>query len=86
MDGLAAIERLRTEAPQIAIVVLTTCHDDDMMPRSLYTRARGHLLKDTDRDTLFNTIGAVARGKRSKEIAARLGLAKCALTVHSVSI
>ncbi len=70
-------------APQIAIVVLTTCHDDDMMPRSLYTRARGHPLKDMDRDTLFNTIGAAARGK---EITARLGLAERTVKARLASI
>jgi two-component system, NarL family, response regulator YdfI len=63
IDGLAAIERLQKEQPQIAIVILTTFNEDDLMRRGLQAGARGYLLKDTDRNTLFNTIRAAARGE-----------------------
>ena len=62
MDGLTAIEKLRVEHPNIAVVILTTCNEDDLMLRGLQAGARGYLLKDTDRNTLFNTIRAAARG------------------------
>ena len=63
MDGLAAIERLQQEQPCIPVVILTTFNEDDLMVRGLRAGARGYLLKDTDRQTLFNTIRAAARGE-----------------------
>lgn len=63
MDGLTAIERLRAEQPQVAVVILTTYNEDTLMRRGLRAGARGYLLKDTDRETLFNTIRAAARGE-----------------------
>jgi NarL family two-component system response regulator YdfI len=63
MDGLTAIERLRAEEPQIAVVILTTYNEDDLMRRGLRAGARGYLLKDTDREALFNTLRAAARGE-----------------------
>lgn len=130
VDGLTAIERLRAEQPQVAVVILTTYNEDDLMLRGLRAGARGYLLKDTDRDTLLNTIRAaargetllkpeimarllsqaephlaskphgdldltdrerevlkaVARGERSKEIAARLGITERTIKAHLASI
>jgi len=63
MDGLTAIERLHVEQPEIAIVILTTFNEDELMIRGLQAGARGYLLKDTDRSTLFDTIRAAARGE-----------------------
>jgi two-component system, NarL family, response regulator YdfI len=131
MDGLTAIEHLHVERPEIAIVILTTFNEDDLMRRGLRAGARGYLLKDTDRQTLFNTIYAavrgetllgpemitrlltqteskppstpaaynleltvrereiladVARGQRSKEIAAQLGITERTVKAHLASI
>jgi NarL family two-component system response regulator YdfI len=74
MDGLTAIERLRVEQPQIAVIILTTFNEDDLMLRSMQAGAKGYLLKDTDRETLFNSIRAAARGETllKPEIMARL--------------
>ena len=74
MDGLTAIEKLRVDQPQIAVVILTTFNEDDLMLRGLRAGARGYLLKDTDRATLFNTIRAAARGETllKPEIMARV--------------
>lgn len=74
MDGITAIERLRAEQPQVAVVILTTFNEDELMMRGLRAGARGYLLKDTDRATLFNAIRAAARGETllKPEIMARL--------------
>ena len=61
MDGLTAIERLQREQPEVAIVILTTYNEDEMMLKGLQLGARGYLLKDTDRQTLLDTIRAAAR-------------------------
>ena len=63
MDGLTAIEQLHAAQPQIAVVILTTFNEDDLMMRGLRAGARGFLLKDTDRETLFHAIRAAARGE-----------------------
>jgi NarL family two-component system response regulator YdfI len=63
MDGLTAIERLRAKEPEIAVVILTTFNEDDLMMRGLRLGAKGYLLKDTDRETLFNTIRAASHGE-----------------------
>jgi NarL family two-component system response regulator YdfI len=63
MDGLTAIKHLRKKQPQVAIVILTTFNEDELMRQGLALGARGYLLKDTDRSTLFNTIRAAVRGE-----------------------
>jgi two-component system, NarL family, response regulator YdfI len=74
MDGLTAIEHLRIEQPGIAVIILTTFNEDDLMMRGLRAGAKGYLLKDTDRETLFNTIRAAKRGEMllKPEIIARV--------------
>lgn len=47
MDGITAIEHLRKNYPEIAIVILTTYNEDDLMIRGLQSGARGYLLKDS---------------------------------------
>jgi NarL family two-component system response regulator YdfI len=63
MDGLTAIERLHAEQPQIAVVILTTFNEDELMVRGLRAGAKGYLLKDTSREALFEAIRAAARGE-----------------------
>ena len=63
MDGLTAIEQLQQKHPHVAVIILTTYNEDEMMLRGLQLGARGYLLKDTERDTLLNTIRAAARGE-----------------------
>jgi NarL family two-component system response regulator YdfI len=74
MDGITAIEYLRRDHPDIAIVILTTYNEDDLMIRGLQAGARGYLLKDTSREVLLNTIQAAARGETllKPEILARV--------------
>jgi len=85
MDGLTAIEKLRDEQPEIAVVILTTFNEDELMLRGLKAGARGYLLKDTDRSTLFNTIRAAARGETllKPEIMARVLSQKNVIRVES---
>jgi two-component system, NarL family, response regulator YdfI len=63
LDGLTAIERLHVEQPEVAVVILTTFNEDDLMLRGLQAGARGYLLKDTERASLFDTLHAAARGE-----------------------
>lgn len=74
MDGITAIEHLRKDHPDIAIVILTTYNEDDLMIRALQAGARGYLLKDSSRENLLDTIHAAARGETllKPEIIARM--------------
>jgi NarL family two-component system response regulator YdfI len=63
LDGLQAIEKIRAQSPEIAVVILTTYNEDDLMIRGLRAGARGYLLKDTNRQALFNSLRAAARGE-----------------------
>ena len=74
MDGITAIGHLRSQFPEIAIVILTTYNEDDLMIRGLLAGARGYLLKDTNRENLLDTIQAAAKGETllKPEILARV--------------
>ncbi len=63
MDGLTAIQHLHADMPEIAVLILTTFNENELMFRGLQAGAKGFLLKDTDRETLFNAIRAAARGE-----------------------
>src|SRR5690349_16647001 len=63
MDGLEAIEHIRTRWPQVGVVILTTYNEDELMARGLRAGALGYLLKDTKRQVLFDTLRAAARGE-----------------------
>ena len=74
MDGITAIGHLRNDFPEIAIVILTTYNEDDLMIRGLQAGARGYLLKDSSRENLLDTIHAAAKGETllKPEILARV--------------
>ena len=74
MDGITAIDHLRRDHPNTAIVILTTYNEDDLMVRGLQAGARGYLLKDSSRESLLDTIHAAARGETllKPEILARV--------------
>lgn len=63
MDGLEALKRLHTAWPQVAVIMLTTYNEDDLMMSRLRAGARGYLLKDADLSVVLNTIHAAARGE-----------------------
>jgi NarL family two-component system response regulator YdfI len=74
MDGLEAIEHIRTEAPQVAVLILTTFNEDDLTVRGLQAGARGYLLKESSLETLLQALRAAARGDIliQSEVMARL--------------
>jgi NarL family two-component system response regulator YdfI len=74
MDGIEAITQIRQRWPQIAVVILTTYNEDDLMLRGLRAGACGYLLKDVNRETLLHSIRMAARGETllQPEVFARL--------------
>jgi len=63
VDGLEAMTRIHSQWPEVAVVILTTYSDDELIIRGLQAGARGYLLKDASTDTLLEAIRTVARGE-----------------------
>src|SRR6266568_7629785 len=74
MDGLETIAHIRRSWAQVAVVILTTYNEDELMLRGLRSGACGYLLKDTNRETMFHAIETAARGETmlQPDIMARL--------------
>ncbi len=63
LDGIAALKQIRAAWPQIAVIILTTYEEDDVILRSMRAGACGYLLKDTPLETLLYAIRTAARGE-----------------------
>ena len=74
MNGIDAINAIRSEFPTAGIVVLTTYRGDIQALRAFQAGARGYLLKSMIRKELLETIRIVYSGRRHvpSEIAAEL--------------
>ena len=74
MGGLEAIAQIRQRWPQMAVLILTTYNEDDLMIRGLQAGAAGYLLKDCSSETLLKAIRTVARGEllAQPEVMARI--------------
>ena len=63
MDGITALKNIHRDHPDMAVVILTTYNEDELMRQGLQEGAMGYLLKDTDRGTLIKTIRTAASGQ-----------------------
>lgn len=74
MDGITAIQKIRTEFPQVEIIALTSVLEDEKVVGAIKSGAIGYLLKDTQADELCRAIKAAANGQvqLSPQAAARL--------------
>jgi DNA-binding NarL/FixJ family response regulator len=74
MDGLKAIEAIRSELPDIEVIALTSVLEDASVVGAVKAGAIGYLLKDTQSEELRRAIKAAAAGQvqLSPEAAARL--------------
>lgn len=74
MDGVEAIERIRSEVPDTYILILTTYADEEFILAGIRAGARGYLLKDAPPDELVRAIRIVSRGESLLEpsVAARV--------------
>jgi two-component system NarL family response regulator len=79
LSGVEAIQRIRQEAPQARVIVLTTYDGDEDIYRALKAGARAYLLKGMTGEELVTTIRAVHAGKShippaiAEKLAARMG-------------
>ncbi|MET9630568.1 response regulator transcription factor [Lentzea sp. NPDC006480] len=63
MDGLACARELRTVAPSVRVVMLTTFGEDENIVRALSDGAAGFLLKDSAPEELLRAVRAVHNGE-----------------------
>jgi len=63
MNGIDTIKVLNNRQVSIPIIILTTYNEDDLMIKGLQLGAKGYLLKDTSRESLFHTIESAIRGE-----------------------
>jgi two-component system NarL family response regulator len=62
LDGVSAIEQIRSQQASARIIVLTTFDSDNEITRAIKAGAKGYLLKDTRRDELLDCIRKVNSG------------------------
>src|SRR5437868_9445828 len=66
LPGVSGIEICRTVAeryPEIAVIILTTFTDENLIAQCIQAGARGFIVKDIERFDLTRSIRAVARGE-----------------------
>jgi NarL family two-component system response regulator YdfI len=63
MSGLEVLESLRKAWPQIAVLILTTYNEDELIVRGFQAGASGYLLKEGSLEALFHALRAVAHGE-----------------------
>ena len=73
-DGLTATRLIQAEMPEIQIVMLTTSTEDADLFEAIKSGAYGYLLKNLQRDELFDYLSGLSRGEAplSRELSARL--------------
>ena len=59
MDGIAALQRIRSEYPSVKVVMLTMNQDDAMILHLIELGANGYLLKESDPDEVEMAIRSV---------------------------
>lgn len=75
LDGVAATRAMRSQDPDVRVLMLTTYDGDADIRRAFEAGACGYLLKDTAVDAIEDAIREAARGGRviPMGVAARLG-------------
>jgi DNA-binding NarL/FixJ family response regulator len=62
MDGVATTQELKTNYPEIKILILTTFDDDEYISQAMNCGAKGYLLKDSPPEDLAMAIRVVNKG------------------------
>ncbi|MBI3732887.1 MAG: response regulator transcription factor [Chloroflexi bacterium] len=62
MDGVEALSHLRTQSPDLKVIVLTAFDTDDKIIGALQAGAQGYLLKGVPREEIFHAIRVVSEG------------------------
>ena len=73
-DGLDAARAIRDNFPETKIVILTSSEEDKHLSEAMGIGVSGYLLKNLDREELFELLGGIERGEAAmtRNMAARL--------------
>ena len=63
MNGVEATRRIRTNHPEVKVLVLTTYDDDEWVFDAIRAGASGYLLKDTPREKVLEAIRGTVSGQ-----------------------
>lgn len=63
MDGVETTRAIRKHFPQVQVLVLTSFHDKDIVPRAMQAGAIGYLLKGVSNQDLVEAIRAAHAGR-----------------------
>lgn len=63
MGGIELISRIKSEYPDIKLLVLTTFYDDKSITQAIANGADGYLLKDSGKDAIIGAIGQIMGGR-----------------------
>ncbi len=64
MDGLQALTAIKSEMPEISVVMLTVYASTEYLSRAIAAGAAGYLLKDAEPDEIVRVVRAAAEGDR----------------------
>lgn len=62
-DGLCATRLIKAEFPEIRIVILSACDENDLLFDAIRNGASGYLLKGQDSDEFLRSLDELARGE-----------------------
>jgi DNA-binding NarL/FixJ family response regulator len=63
INGIELTNTLRTEMPEVGVVILTIYNDDERVFAAIKAGARGYVLKDSPPEETVTAVRAVARGE-----------------------
>lgn len=64
MNGLEACRRIKTNYPQIAVLILTMHNEPSLIRKVMEIGADGYVLKNADREEFYNALCSIAKGKK----------------------
>ena len=74
LSGTPLIENIKSQYPQVPILILSMHNETQIIRRTLRAGAQGYLTKDCDAQTLLEAIRSIAKGGRylEREVAQKL--------------
>jgi len=63
LDGVEATQRVLTNQPSVAVLILTMFDDDDSVFTAMRAGARGYLLKGADQAEIVRAVAAIGSGE-----------------------
>jgi DNA-binding NarL/FixJ family response regulator len=74
VDGVESLREVRRSAPEVSVLVFTSCDDAESVFHAMRAGARGYILKGAEQDDIVRAIRGVAAGEMilGPQVASRL--------------